>query len=165
MRSMRTFFAVVALGVLLSSAVVQTSHAQVMKKGSSILDVGLGLGYALSPFVTYEYGITDKVGPGYIGVGGSASLAFWSGGTAFSIGPEANYHFDFGTFPPKNLDLYLGLGIYYYNWFGNTSNYIPIDWSGHIGGRYFFTDKFGITLRLGGGINGAGGRVGLSIKL
>ena len=110
---MRKFFAVFVLGVLLSSAAVQTSHAQVMKKGANILDVGLGLGYALSPFVTYEVGVTDKLGIGYIGVGGSASMAFWSGGTAFSIGPEANYHFDFGSFPPKNLDLYAGLGIYY----------------------------------------------------
>lgn len=160
---MRKFFAVFV--IILSVAFSQTSQAQVMKKGASILDVGLGLGYAVSPFATFEYGITDKVGPGYIGVGGSASLAFWSGGTAFSIGPEANYHFDFGTFPPKNLDLYAGLGLYYYNWFGYTLDYSPIYFSVNIGGRYFFSDKFGVALRFGGGGLGAGGQIGLSIKL
>ncbi|MBL7992763.1 MAG: hypothetical protein JNN25_15110 [Candidatus Kapabacteria bacterium] len=161
---MRKFFAVVVLGAVLSFASVQMSNAQVMRKGTSIIDAGLGLGWAISPFVSYEYGLTDKLGPGMIGIGGTVSAALYSGGTWLTIGPEANYHFDFGTFPPKNLDLYAGLGLYYYNWLGYSGTYSPIYLGYHLGGRYFFSDKIGATAILGGGA-GFGLSIGISFKL
>jgi hypothetical protein len=81
-----------------------------------------------------------------------------------SIGPELNYHFDFGTFPPRNLDLYLGVGLYYYNWFGNDVPYSPFYPGFHIGARYFFENNLGVTLILGGGLS-AGVQLGLCFRL
>jgi outer membrane immunogenic protein len=159
---MRKIFIVLTLA--LTFAFAQTSEAQVMRRGVTIVDVGIGLNYAISPFVGIEYGITDKLGPGYLGFGGSASLSFWRGFTALSIGPQLNYHFDFGTFPPRNLDLYLGVGLYYYNWFGNDAPYSPFYPGFHIGARYFFENNLGVTLILGGGLS-AGAQLGLSFRL
>ena len=159
---MRKIFIVLVLTITVAFA--QTSEAQVMRKGVTILDLGLGLNYAISPFLRIEHGITDKVGPGHLGFAGSASLSFWRGYTALSIGPELNYHFDFGSFPPRNLDLYLGVGLYYYNWMGYDLAYSPFYPGFHIGARYFFESNLGITLILGNGLT-PGAQLGLSFRL
>ena len=159
---MRKFFAI--LIIIFSISFTQTSHAQVMRKGVTILDLGLGINYAVSPFIGLEFGISDKAGPGYFGFGGSAMLSFWQNYTALSIGPELNYHFDFGSFPPRNLDLYIGLGLYYYNWLNYTKEYRPLYLGYHFGLRYFFNDGLGLTLIIGGGLS-AGAQLGLSFKL
>jgi len=36
---------------------------------------------------------------------------------------------------------------------------------GQIGGRYYFTEKFGVNLEFGGGNAYSGGKLGISIKL
>jgi hypothetical protein len=159
---MRKIFIILILAITVGFA--QTSEAQVMRRGATILDVGLGVNYAISPFLRIEHGITDKVGPGYFGFGGSAAVSFWSGYTALSIGPEINYHFDFGTFPPRNLDLYIGLGLYYYNWMGYDRAYNPFYPGFHLGMRYFFDGNVGLTLILGGGLS-PGAQLGLSLRL
>lgn len=159
---MRKIFAILLL--IVSMTATQTSHAQVMRRGVTILDVGLGLNYAVSPFIGLEYGITDKAGPGYFGFGGSAAISFWRGYTALAIGPELNYHFDFGGFPPRDLDLYIGLGVYYYNWLRYNEAYSPVYVGYHLGLRYFFSNTLGFTVILGGGIS-AGVQLGLSFKL
>ncbi|MCU0424407.1 MAG: hypothetical protein MUF71_02150 [Candidatus Kapabacteria bacterium] len=161
---MRKLFAVVIVGAILSFASVQTTQAQVLKKGTSIVDAGLGLGWAISPFVGYEYGLTDKIGVGRFGLGGTVSAALYSGGTWLTIGPEVRYHFDFGTFPPKDWDLFAGLGLYYYNWLGYSGDYTPLYFGYHIGGRYYFSEKLGATVLLGGG-GGFGVSIGISFKL
>ena len=159
---MRKFFAV--LVVVLTVAFAQTSHAQVMKRGTTILDLGVGINYAVSPFLGLEYGISDMVGPGRIGFGGSIMVSLWKSYTALSIGPQLNYHFDFGSFPPTNFDLYVGLGLYYYNWLNYYEAYSPLYVGYHLGMRYFFSDNLGLTLILGGGLS-VGAQIGLSFKL
>ena len=159
---MRKFFAVLFL--VFTVAAAQTSHAQVMRRGVTILDVGLGLNYAVSPFVGLEFGVSDKVGPGYLGFGGSASLAFWNSYTAFSIGPELNYHFDFGGFPPRDLDLYVGIGLYYFSGTQYNDAYRPVYFGYHFGLRYFFSNNLGATIILGSGLS-AGVQLGLSFRL
>ncbi|MGQ1785634.1 MULTISPECIES: outer membrane beta-barrel protein [unclassified Saccharicrinis] len=98
-------------------------------------DIGIAVGVpsmndnmytSQSPAITihYEYGLSDKIGMGYIGVGGLLSMA---GGeynnsilnTSFSvdysqtlIGPRAVYHFDMvdltGSQEWRNIDVYGG---------------------------------------------------------
>ena len=159
---MRKFFAILFL--VFSVAATQTSYAQVMRRGVTILDLGLGLNYAVSPFIGLEFGVSDRVGPGYLGFGGSASLALWNGYTALSIGPELNYHFDFGGFPPRDLDLYVGFGVYYYNWMRYSEAYSPLYVGYHFGLRYFFSNNLGLIVVLGGGLS-AGVQLGLSFRL
>jgi len=109
------------------------SHAQPLTFEKQ--DIGIGIGVpsmndnsytSQSPAITlrYEYGLSDKIGIGYIGVGGLLSIA---GGeytnTYFSsnpsvdfsqtlIGPRAAYHFDMVELTNNkewsNIDVYSG---------------------------------------------------------
>lgn len=85
------------------------------------------------------------------------------------ISGNGNYHFNNLLDIPSNWDLYAGLGIGFYIWNspdeydGSHSSGLGI--SGQIGGRYFFTDKFGVNLELGGGNTFSGGKFGITLKL
>lgn len=151
---MRKLFAVFVLGVIISFASVQHTQAQVLNKGSLIGEVGLtGIGL----YGNLEYGLTDKIGPGRIGIGATVGLPLWYG-LGFYVGPEAYYHFEIPSFP-RQLDLAAGLGIYLYPIGG-----LSVGGSFNILGRYFFTDKIGVALRLNYGF-GFGGGLGVAFKL
>lgn len=66
-------------------------------------------------------------------------------------------------------DLYAGLSLGFYIW-SSPGNYPGKHASGlglgaQLGGRYFFSDKFGMNLELGGGDVVSGGKFGITIKL
>lgn len=156
---MRKFFAVVVLGAILSFASVQTSSAQAFNKGNLTIEVGLGLNYFSGLYGAVEYGVTDKIGPGRIGVGGSVGFpGFFSGGAYF--GPEAYYHFEFAGLP-RQLDLAAGLGLYF--WTGYYTNLYIFPGFNAVG-RWYFTDKIGGVLHLGY-TGGAGASIGVVFKL
>ncbi|MCS6807253.1 MAG: hypothetical protein RML40_00315 [Bacteroidota bacterium] len=150
---MRTLLSALAIGVVLFLAPVQKSYGQVFTKGALIGEVGLtGVGL----YGSLEYGVSDKIGPGRIGVGGTVGLPLWFSFGIF-LGPEAYYHFEIPSVP--QLDLAAGLGLYLYP-IGN----LYISPSINILGRYFFTDKIGIAVR-GNFWVGAGGSIGVAFKL
>jgi hypothetical protein len=82
---------------------------------------------------------------------------------------NANYHFNSLLGIPQKWDFYAGLNIGFYVWnsdkdyYGNHSSGLGI--GGQIGGRYYFSNKFGINLEFGGGNAFSGGKFGLTIKL
>lgn len=83
----------------------------------------------------------------------------------FVIGFNGNYHFNTLLEIPSEWDFYAGLTLGYYIWsspsgyLGNRDSGIGLD--GQIGGRYFFSDQFGINLEFGGGTT-AGGKFGIT---
>lgn len=84
-----------------------------------------------------------------------------------NIGVRANYYFD-NLFELNDdaWDVYGGAGAGYafYNGSGNQNN--DLDIGLNIGGRWFWNDKWGIYLEIGGGITqGASGGLGLTVKL
>lgn len=155
---MRKLFAVFVLGVIISFASVQHTQAQVLNKGSLIGEVGFSWA---GLYGDIEYGLTDKIGPGRVGVGAMIGLPVWRGVRLF-LGPEAYYHFEIPSFP-KQLDLAAGFGIYLL-----PLNGFFVDGSFNILLRYFFTDKIGIAGRgsYGFGIYEiSGGSLGIAFKL
>jgi hypothetical protein len=81
---------------------------------------------------------------------------------------NGNYHFNTLFNMPSEWNFYAGLTLGYYIW-SDLDDYPDARGSGigldaQIGGRYFFSDKFGVNLEFGGG-TGAGGSFGITVKL
>lgn len=82
---------------------------------------------------------------------------------------NANYHFNRLLQIPQNWDFYAGLNIGFFVW-SSPNDYYGSHQSGlgiaaQIGGRYYFSERFGINLEFGGGNAFSGGKFGLSIKI
>lgn len=85
------------------------------------------------------------------------------------LAANGNYHFNRLLGISNQWDLYAGLSLGFYIW-SSPSNYPGNHASGlglgaQLGGRYFFSDKFGINLELGGGDVVSGGKFGITIRL
>ncbi len=85
------------------------------------------------------------------------------------IAGNGNYHFNNVLDIPSNWDFYAGLSLGFFIWNspndydGDHSSGLGI--SGQIGGRYYFSEKFGINLEFGGGNVFSGGKFGITLKL
>jgi len=85
------------------------------------------------------------------------------------ISGNVNYHFNNLLSIPYNWDLYAGLNVGYYIW--NSPNdydgdhHSSLGLGAQIGGRYYFTESFGVNLEFGGGNAFSGGKVGISLKI
>ena len=169
--------------IIFLSASSQDEHA--FQKGTNMVNLGVGLGnvywgagYGTNglPFslsASYEHGITDKLGIGYIGVGaelGYASSKYSIDGTeawkstGILIAGRASYHFAIPNDIGKKLDPYAGVLIGYvitnysydYGYGGGTLGYgSPTGKAGGIavgafaGAHYLFSPHFGVFGELG----------------
>jgi outer membrane immunogenic protein len=151
------------------------------------------LGYAQSPLplgrtqLNFGVGFSDYGLPLYLGLdysvhkditlGGELSLRTYNddyNGKGYNhnilgFSGNANYHFNHLLAIPTNWDFYAGLNVGFYTW-TSSSDYPGNHNSGvglgaQVGGRYYFSDKVGINLELGGGSLVSGGKIGLTIKL
>jgi outer membrane immunogenic protein len=80
-----------------------------------------------------------------------------------------NYHFDRVLKLPSPWNIYAGLNVGFYMW-NSPKNYNGNYNSGlglgaQLGVRYFFNDRVGINLELGGGNAFSGGKIGLTFKI
>lgn len=132
------------------------SNAQSFQKGDVIVNAGIGLG-ATFAFTSglglplgggIEFAITEA-----IGVGGDIGFVSGSGLTALYVGPKGYYHFnELLNIENDQLDIYAGIGLYYRHFsysgftFGIGNGIYP---GFHIGGRYYFSDNFGVNAELG----------------
>ena len=163
--------------------------AQALEKGNSALNIGIGFGSGYGyggastvvppVHVSYDYIITDEIGPGRIGVGALVGYSsgkyefpsyFGSGKygintSSFVIGGRGTYHFNF--IKNDKLDLYAGVMLgynvgsakYYFDssispatqsiLSGAGVTYGGIVFGGFVGARYFFTEKIGAFVELG----------------
>lgn len=81
-----------------------------------------------------------------------------------SIGVKANYYFDtlFGL--PDEWDVFGGVNLGY--GIGLDNNNSDVAFALQIGGRWFWNDTWGVYVELGGGnLDGAGGGIGVTMKL
>jgi len=86
------------------------------------------------------------------------------------IGVNGNYHFNRILQMSKKWNLYAGLGLNYFAWSYENSNYKSNDDSSiglgaQLGARYFFMNKFGVNFELGGGNATNGAKFGITYKL
>ncbi|RKS99326.1 outer membrane beta-barrel protein [Flavobacterium sp. 123] len=145
-----------------------------LENGALQLNAGLGSsGWGTPIYVGLDYGVGNN-----FTVGGELSYQSKSAtyastkykSTAIGIGANGNYHFNALLDIPSKWDLYAGLGINYYVWkYDNelykTSDNSNIGLGAQIGGRYFFSDKFGVNLEVGGGSATSGAKIGVTYKL
>lgn len=81
---------------------------------------------------------------------------------------NGNYHFNTLLDIPSEYDVYAGISVGFYS-LSSSNNYPGSRTSGlglglQIGGRYYFSDSFGVNLQIGGGNAVSGGKIGISVK-
>jgi hypothetical protein len=170
-----------------------TAQDNMFAKGDKVVNLGIGFGghyyssfssgYSKIPFFSgsVDVGVVDGVlDEGTIGVGGyiGYTSSKWESGydygwkeTDFVIGPRGTFNYPF----IDNLDTYIGILLGFHsvsfketgNWYGYpgySSASSGIYFSGFVGARYYFNDKFAVMLELGsGGLSLAS--VGVAVKL
>ena len=128
-------------------------------KGEKYLTPQIGINSYAIPFgANFEYAITEN-----IGVGGTVMLWLWSdsGFSQSIILPSVDAAYHFTMLEVDKLDLFAGVGMgfaIYNSDFGTGSSGIYI--SPFAAGRYWFSKKMGVSLRLNVGIIGDWGGVG-----
>lgn len=160
--------------LLLSVFVVITANAQnSTDRGNTQLNAGVGFsGWGIPVYVGLDFGVRHDITVGvegsfrsynqnYTGTRYNSSIMGFSG--------NANYHFNRILEIPRNWDFYAGLNLGFYFW-SSPNNYPGTGASGvglgaQIGGRYFFSNAFGINLEVGGNNawNG-GGKFGITYR-
>lgn len=160
---MKKALASLFVAVLLLTS-VQSFAQLAVDKGSKFLNVGIGLGgYGGIGFgggviaigASFEAGVAPNITVGAIG-----SFRPYSGyGSYYSIGARGSYHFnEILSISDEKLDFYAGLGLIYSgfsykdSYYRGLYNYGGIGFGGHIGGRYFFSDKLGGFAEVGVGV-------------
>jgi outer membrane immunogenic protein len=168
---MKKFILIIAFGFISNGVFAQNP----LGEGQTQLNAGVGIsGWGVPVYLGFDYGISKDWS-----LGGQLSFQTDDSGyngyhydsTAIGISANGNYHFNRVLNIPENFDLYGGASLTYYIW--NYDNY-----NGHahpdntslglglqVGGRYFFTDKFGINLEFGGNTGTSGAKLGVTFKL
>ncbi|HKJ78931.1 MAG TPA: hypothetical protein VKA10_05325 [Prolixibacteraceae bacterium] len=145
------------------------SNAQPIEEGEAQLNAGFGLStYGLPVYLGGEYGVAEN-----FTVGGELSYRKWGQYSDYSpsittIAALANYHVNELLELPPEWDLYGGLTLGAAIWSSGSTFYSArgtgLYFVGQVGGRYFFSDNFGVNLELGGG-NYSGGKLGITLKI
>jgi len=87
---------------------------------------------------------------------------------SFGVLGNGNYHLDQAFNLPPEWNAYTGLnvGIFFQDTNGNHGNHgNHFGFGVQLGGRYFFNDRWGLNLELGGGNFVNEGKLGLTVKL
>jgi outer membrane immunogenic protein len=142
-------------------------------KGEKQLNAGLGFsGWGLPVYAGLDFGVHKDI---TVGIEGSfRAYSDYSHSTSYShtivgILGTGNYHFNSLLFISSQWDFYAGLNLGFYIW-SSSSGYDGPNSSGlglglQLGGRYFFTQKFGINLEFTGGNAILGGKIGITCIL
>ena len=141
--------------------------------GQSQFNAGVGFSsWGVPVYLGFDYGVHPDITLG-------AEISFRShserrAGSRYNhsiigISGNANYHLNRILNIPSNWDFYAGLNLGFYIWSSpdgyDGSGSSGLGFGGQIGGRYYFTETFGLNLEFGGGNAFSGGKFGLSIKL
>ncbi|HRJ30362.1 MAG TPA: hypothetical protein PLV21_03130 [Cyclobacteriaceae bacterium] len=141
-------------------------------KGGKQFNAGLGFsGWGVPVYAGVDFGVHQDItiGPrvSYRNYKYRALGADWNQ-SLFVIGFNGNYHFNRLLDMPSEWNLYAGLTIGYLIWSDNEytgARASGLGLDGQIGGRYFFSNKFGVNLEFGGGSGTGGGSFGITVKL
>lgn len=148
------------LVLLLSASLLTAAYAkkkaplrhpasQTFSKGDMFLTPQVGLYSDAVPFgANFEYALTEN-----IGVGGTFMMWFGSGFHVFMPSVDAAYHFT--QLKVDKLDLFAGVGLGYAIVGGNgASGTSDLALEPFAAGRYWFSDKMGVSLRINIGLIG-----------
>ena len=130
-------------------------------KGGKQLNFGItGTGKYIPAYVSFDFGIHPDI---TIGPQAGLDLAF----NYLNLGFRGDYHFNTLIGIPSDWDFYAGLSsgfsIKLQENNINVSDGFII--SGQVGGRWYWSEKWGLNVELGVGNLFSSGRVGLSVRL
>ncbi|MEX0996475.1 MAG: outer membrane beta-barrel protein [Flavobacteriaceae bacterium] len=159
--------------ILLIAATATTFAQNPLPKGDAQLNMGVGLSNRGIPvYFGFDYGVHKDITIGaelsYRGYNDRFNNSRYKH-SIFGISGNANYHFNHVLKIPTDWDFYAGLNLGFYHW--NSDDNYPGDFNSgvgigaQVGGRYFFTDSFGINLEFGGNNAFSGGKFGITVKL
>lgn len=165
---------VLMLGIFFALGFLSVNAQAPIGIGEAQINAGLGFSSSGVPvYAGFDIGVHED-----ITVGGELSFRSyndsWYGHSynhsLIGIAGNANYHFNTLLEIPREWDVYAGINLGFYIVNTNDSNYGGTANSGfglgaQVGGRYYFNDKFGVNLELGGGSTFSGGKIGISIRL
>lgn len=148
--------------LILSGLGITASFAQAYEKGNNLLNVGIGLGggFGTPIGLSFEHGFSDKISGGaYVAYASKdQNLGFGSYKYTYILtAARASYHFDLDV---ENLDTYIG-AILGYNiasakWSGAGAGPAAsaggIIYGGHVGARYYVSEKIGVFAEAGYGL-------------
>jgi hypothetical protein len=125
-----------------------------LSKGEKQLNFGLGFsGYGLPTYVGMDFAFHNDWTAGPV-----VKLVF-DDDIRFGALGRVDYHWNRLIGIPSNWDFYLGAAVGYLS--GDDAGF---DLGLQLGGRYYWSEKWGINLEFGGG-TGYGGSFGVSMKL
>jgi hypothetical protein len=176
------------LGAILIIANV-SAQDPIFLNGDKVVNIGIGLGNVLYTGTYYhmqvppvsasfEYGIMDGiVEKGSIGVGGYLGYSSYKWDyqgwgwkySNFIIGARGAFHYPLVNKLDTYVGILLGVNIVSSKEFGTpigydyTASSSGLAYSGFLGGRYYFTDKFAVMAELGYGITYL--NIGVAFKL
>lgn len=144
-----------------------------LPQGAAQLNAGVGLSsWGIPIYVGFDYGAGKDVS-----VGGEVSFRSYHDDWKnkrynhgiIGISGNVNFHFNSAFRIPRNWDFYAGLNLGFYMW-NSDSGYEGDHVSGiglgaQVGGRYYFSNSFGVNLEFGGGNAFSGGKFGITAKL
>lgn len=125
--------------------------------GGKQLNFGLGLqGDDLPMYIGMDFGVHKDITVGPV-VGINLDFDY------LSIAGRGDYHFNSLLSIPQTWDFYAGLQLGFGIGFNNRGN--NFDLGAQVGGRWYWSSRWGLNLEFGGGGYGMGGRFGLSMKM
>lgn len=143
-------------------------------KGGKQLNAGVGFSsFGVPVYIGADFGVHESISVGPRISYRKNTERF--GGFKFSqsltvIAFNGNYHFNQLLALPDEWNVYAGVTLGYYIWStGDTNDTFRGEASGlgfdaQVGARYFFNEKWGLNLELGGG-TASGGNFGVTYKL
>jgi hypothetical protein len=157
--------------LLIATQAVVAQYA--LRESESQFNAGVGLSsWGLPIYAGLDVGVHRD-----ISVGGELSYRAYNdrheghGYHHSVLGISGNGHYHFNTLLdiPREWDFYAGLNLGFYFW--NSDDDYPGDkgsglaLGAQVGGRYYFSERFGVNLEVGGANAFSGGKLGITLKL
>tara|TARA_B100000809_G_scaffold211950_1_gene215782 strand:+ start:322 stop:783 length:462 start_codon:yes stop_codon:yes gene_type:complete len=148
---------ILLINVLLLSIVTfaQNTGEAPLSAGQKQINFGVGFGHGIPLWVAYDIAVHRD-----ITVSPNANFNL-DGFDWLGLGCKGDYHFNRLIGIPSNFDFYAGLNLGYFIVFDGGSSF---DINGQMGGRYYWSEKWGVNLEFGGGSNSWGALLGVSKK-
>ncbi len=157
-------------------AVSASAFGQRAQKGDLQLNAGIAFPHRYADnvglYAGLDYGIHNDITLGVEARFGSKDYGYGVDGRWFGLGFNGNYHFNRIMQIPNNFDFYAGATIGFNTFDYNHPN--DKDWrepyrseagvSAQVGGRYFFTNNFGLNAEANVGNVFNGGKFGITYK-
>jgi outer membrane immunogenic protein len=127
-----------------------------LSKGDKQLNFGLGFsGWGLPTYVGMDFAFHDDWTAGPV-----VKVIFGENTHVGALG-RVDYHWNRLIGIPSDWDFYLGASLGYLS---GDDDFTPFQLGLQLGGRWYWSDKWGLNLEFGGG-TGYGGSLGVSMKL